>query len=52
MWVAKTARSEIVAYCMACRSEEMIIHNWHETLWADGMMEPLPASSPAGEHLH
>jgi hypothetical protein len=52
MWVTKTAGAEIVAFCMACKTEEMLIHNWQETEWADGMMEPVPATAPPDEGLH
>ena len=52
MWVTKTERDEIVAFCMACKTEEMLIHNWQKTEWADGMMEPLPATPPPDPGLN
>jgi hypothetical protein len=27
---------------MACKTEEAIIHNWQQTEWAEGMIEPVP----------
>ena len=42
MWVVKTADDGILAHCMACRTEEAYVHNWQETEWADGTMEPVP----------
>lgn len=44
MWVVKAEDDAIVAQCMVCKNEEAIVHNWHETEWADGMMEPVPAA--------
>jgi hypothetical protein len=44
MWVIKTSDDAILATCIACKTEEVLIHNWHETEWADGMMEPVPAN--------
>lgn len=32
----------IIAHCPACGFDEAVIHDWQDTLWADGMMEPLP----------
>jgi hypothetical protein len=45
MWVVKEADHRIYAYCIACRQDELLISGWQETLWAEGMMEPLPAPS-------
>jgi hypothetical protein len=42
MWVAKTERDEIQAFCRVCGNDEAAIHNWHETEWANGMMEAVP----------
>jgi hypothetical protein len=41
MWVRKEPDDSIVAFCMICKEDEMIVHSWQETLWADGMMEPM-----------
>jgi hypothetical protein len=40
IWVRKSEEDAIVAFCMICRQDEMFIYNWHDTEWADGMMEP------------
>jgi hypothetical protein len=42
MWVAKTDDDAVIAHCVLCRNEEAFIHNWQETEWANGMMEPVP----------
>jgi hypothetical protein len=42
MWVVKTSDETIEATCLVCSATEMHIHNWQETDWADGMMEPVP----------
>jgi hypothetical protein len=41
MWVTKTGTDAIEAFCEVCSSAEAIIHNWQETEWASGMMEPV-----------
>jgi hypothetical protein len=42
MWVVKTADDAILAHCIVCRNEEAFIHNWQDTDWAHGMMDPVP----------
>jgi hypothetical protein len=42
LWVSKNAMDAIEATCAVCDNPEIVIHNWHETQWAEGMMEPLP----------
>jgi hypothetical protein len=46
MWVMKTASDELLGFCMACRHEELLIHNWQKTEWAEGMMPPVEAQTP------
>ena len=57
MWVTKTLglrplTPNILAFCMACGNEEMLISSWRNTVWADGMMDPLPAHAPPDAGLH
>jgi len=54
MWVMKTAKDEILAFCMICKTDEAVIHHWQETEWADGPMEPVPMTDEplASERLH
>ena len=49
MWVVKQPDDVIRADCLLCRTEEVNIHNWQETEWAEGMMDPAPVykSGPA-----
>jgi len=42
MWVVKEPDNRIYAYCVACRQDEVVISGWGETIWAEGMMEPVP----------
>ncbi|MEE9384173.1 MAG: hypothetical protein V3V08_12250 [Nannocystaceae bacterium] len=42
LWVVKTQADEIHAFCPTCGKDEFLIHNWQDTLWAAGPMEPLP----------
>ena len=48
MWVAKTAEDDIHAFCLCCHTDEAMIHNWQETEWAEGPMEPA-AMDPGAE---
>jgi hypothetical protein len=50
--VTKTPEDEIIAFCMICRTDEMIVHNWQQTEWADGMMEPVRARPEIDPKLH
>lgn len=52
MWVVKTEKDEILARCVLCRTEEALVHNWQETEWAHGMMEPVPAHLDASVTRH
>jgi hypothetical protein len=42
MWVVKTHDDGILAYCILCKTDEALIHNWQTTEWAGGMMGPIP----------
>lgn len=44
MWVEKTERDDIQAFCRVCRNDEAVVHNWQETDWANGMMEAVPVN--------
>jgi hypothetical protein len=45
LWVTKNASDGIEASCAVCDNQEIVINNWQETQWAEGMMEPLPLDS-------
>jgi hypothetical protein len=47
MWVVKMDDDAILARCLPCKIDEALIHNWHETEWAEGMMEAVPVSFDA-----
>ena len=42
LWVTKSTDDQIEATCAVCGSQEVLIHNWRGTQWADGMMAPAP----------
>jgi len=44
MWVIKTTDDRVLARCLVCREEEALVHNWQGTDWANGPMEPVPAT--------
>jgi hypothetical protein len=46
MWVVKDPDDSIDAYCPECGRDEVLIHSWQDTLWADGPMEPVPFEPP------
>jgi hypothetical protein len=50
--VLTTPKDEIVAFCVLCQHDEMMVHNWQETEWADGMMEPVPTELEVDPRLH
>jgi hypothetical protein len=42
LWVEKLDDNSIAAFCVVCKDEEICVHNWEETEWADGVMDPVP----------
>ncbi len=42
MWVVKQDDNRIQAYCSICYDIEAIISGWEDTLWAEGVMPPVP----------
>ena len=51
MWVMKNADDGLLAYCVACKTEELLVHNWQGTEWANGMMVPVRVDA-VGPALH
>ena len=41
MHVEKTEQDEIYAFCPLCRGDELTIHNWQGTRWAQGLSAPV-----------
>lgn len=41
LWVVKTERDNIHAYCPVCDHEEASISGWQHTIWAYGAMPPV-----------
>lgn len=41
LWVVKETSGAIHAFCPTCRTGEFLIHNWEETDWAEGPMQPV-----------
>lgn len=52
LWVLKTQKDEIVAFCVLCQHNEMMVRNWQETEWADGMMAPVTDKPEVDPSLH
>ena len=40
--VVKESDERLYAHCTCCGSDEYVISNWKDTLWADGPMPPEP----------
>ncbi len=40
--VVKRADDALHAFCPTCGSNEFLIHDWQDTPWAEGPMEPVP----------
>lgn len=36
----------IAAHCPVCKEEEIYVHDWEDTEWADGPMEAVPVEVP------
>lgn len=45
LFVVKTDKDELHAFCPTCGIDEFLIHNWQETDWAEGPMEPIPVKA-------
>jgi hypothetical protein len=43
--VAKLEYDTLLAYCPQCGQEEMWVHAWQGTEWAEGLAPPLPLPS-------
>lgn len=50
LWVEKLVDDSILAYCQVCRMEEILVHNWQETEWAEGPMEAVSSAGSAPLH--
>lgn len=46
MWVARQPDGALLCACPRCHHEEMVIHNWEDTLWAVNRMGSLPVLEP------
>lgn len=41
IWVVRTVEDTLHAFCPLCRKDEAVIHNWQDTRWANGPMDPI-----------
>ncbi|MCR9161603.1 MAG: SEC-C metal-binding domain-containing protein [Nannocystaceae bacterium] len=49
LWVLKQSDDSIMAFCGTCQQDEFLIHEWEDTLWAKGPMEPVGVEELARE---
>ena len=49
LWVAKTDPATLHAHCAVCHGDDVVIHGWEETAWADGMMEAVKTVAASGD---
>lgn len=45
LWVVRQGDDSLHVFCPTCQTDEFLIHNWQDTLWAEGPMEPVPVHS-------
>lgn len=45
LWVVRQGDDTLHAFCPTCHADEFLIHNWEDTPWAEGPMEPMPVQS-------
>ena len=48
--VLKQDNDAIHVFCACCEADEYLIYEWEDTLWADGLMEPLNVAELAKAH--
>jgi len=48
LWVEKLPDDSLLAYCPGCETDQMLVHTWQETQWAEGQAEPLVLQSGGG----
>ncbi len=49
LWVLKEVDDSILAFCAVCRADEFLIHDWEDTQWAEGPMEPVDVAAMSVE---
>lgn len=50
LWVVKTDKALIEAFCRICEQERILISGWQYTDWAAGPMEPVSINDPIVGH--
>ena len=48
LWVVKQDDDALHALCLVCRADEFMIHNWEDTDWAEGPMDPVDVAEVFG----
>lgn len=48
--VLKQSDDAIHVFCPYCEADEFLIYEWEDTLWADGLMEPVDVAELAKAH--
>jgi hypothetical protein len=48
MWVLKPEKATILAECVHCGRDQVHITGWEFTIWADGVMDPVPIDGDQG----
>jgi hypothetical protein len=47
LWVLKQSDDAILAFCQVCETDEFLIYEWEDTLWAEGPMESVDIAGMA-----
>ncbi len=49
LWVLKQTDDAILAFCERCQTDEFLIYEWEDTVWAKGLMEAVNVEQLARE---
>ena len=41
LWVEKQPDDTLLAHCLVCRTNQVLIHDWQDTIWATGPCDPV-----------
>lgn len=44
LWVLRAPNDTLISFCPVCQTEHIVVHNWKDTIWAEGLAEPVPVT--------
>ena len=48
LWVEKRSDESLLAFCPACQTDHILVHNWQGTRWSQGQVQAV-SEPPVGE---